>query len=83
MNTAANISAGTCFPFALEGIAPGTTVIVGHAPTACGTEATGTYLGHTLDGLAVIRIDGLTVDLGAGVGIEEWPMRFVASLAVA
>jgi hypothetical protein len=82
IDTATAISAATCFPFASDGIAVGNAVIVGHGPCLGVTAATGTYLGHTLDGLAVVRIDGQTEDLGAGPGVEEWPFRFVASLAV-
>lgn len=83
MDIATNISAGTCFPFALGALSVGDAVIVGHLPSACGTEATGVYLGHTLDGLAVVRIDGLALDLGADVGVEEWPADLVVSQAVA
>ncbi len=83
--TAINISAGTCFPFSLDGLRVGDAVIVGHSPgsVAAGCDATGVYLGHTLDGLAVVQIDGRSVDLGAGPGVEEWPADLVASQAVA
>lgn len=80
INTATNISAGTFFPFSLEGIAPGTTVIVGRSANAGNLGDVATYLGITLDGLAVVRFEGITVDLGAGPGVEEWPATMVESL---
>lgn len=83
MNTATNISAGTCFPFSLGGIAPGTAVIVGRSANAGNLGDAATYLGHTLDGLAVVRIEGMTLDLGAGPGVEEWPAEMVESLQAA
>lgn len=77
MDIAVEISAGSLFPFPLNGIEPGQTVIVGRLPGAGLDGSTGTYLGHTLDSLAVVRIDGLKIDWGCGVGVEEWPADLV------
>jgi hypothetical protein len=77
-----HISAGSCLPYNLGAIAPGHAVIIGRSAAAGELGATGTYMGQTFDGLAVVRVDGLTIDLGAGVGVEEWPVQFVESMAV-
>lgn len=78
-NTAAAIATGTCFPHALtlddgETVNPGAAIIVGRSAISGETGALATYLGVTLDGFAVVD---------AGYGVEEWPVRFLASLEVA
>jgi hypothetical protein len=74
-NIAANISTGGCLPFATDGIAVGTTVVVGRHLTSGQQGLIATYLGHTLDGYVVVRVHG--------AGVEEWlpsQMRTFASV---
>jgi len=81
-NLAAALGAGTCWAGDLAGFTPGEAVIVGRSAKAGTLGTMATYLGHTLDGYAVVRIDGCTVDMGAGPGVEEWLPEQLASLAV-
>lgn len=82
-NLAAELGAGTCWTAEIGGFIPGESVIVGRSANAGTLGTLATYLGHTLDGYAVVQIDGCTVDMGAGPGVEEWLPGQLTSLAVA